>query len=593
MPRALHRLIQLLPPTLLPLLLVACGTMPEPLPDRRGPAQAEVEAPAEPGPGDDLRPPGDVPPQSADPLFQPVADALARGDWLGATLAMPTPAAEPDPDTAAWMSFYRARIAHTRGHLADADAELAALSATALPETLQRALLAHRLQQARLSADAGAVADLSLALWQAGGYGEFSPRLCEALLWSAAQAVETAPRNEPEGWYSWWTLARAADIASGQAAAAALERWLGEHPGHPARWRGERLLQGALLDASVSRAAMLLPLSGPLERAGDAVHQGALAEYFAAEDGLQRIDLFDSRRFNTVTDAYRQAVAEGAEVTIGPLGKRQVGELLASDLLGGPVVTLNRPETALVAGEGVALQLSLAPEDEAQQIARRAWAGGARRALLLRPEGVWGERMERALLTQWAALGGRVAARAVYGNPATHSQALESALDLEDSARRSREVRDLFGAAVETQGRRRDDIGVVFLLAKSSEEARSLRPLLNYHYAGDLPVYALSTADAGDDNTAANRDLEDVRLPVMPWRIGNKPPGLASAPGAYAALHALGADALAVARRSHRLASGADLHYRGFTARLAVDSDGALLRELPMAEFDRGRLQPR
>jgi outer membrane PBP1 activator LpoA protein len=368
---------------------------------------------------------------------------------------------------------------------------------------------------------------------------------------------------------------------------------MGRHPEHPVLSRAELLLSAALDDAQLQSIALLTPLSGPLEQAGDAIASGVLAAYFAEDENRLSVDILDSRRFQRMSDARDQALSQGADVLLGPLGKRQVAELLAAQPQSIPLITLNRPESGEAIAAGTALQLSLAPEDEARQIAQRAYAAGARRALLVRPAGVWGERMEDALLSAWQPVGGQLAARAEYGNPSTHSPVLEAALQLDRSAARSRELSQLFGESVESRGRRRQDLDVIFLLAKSADEARALKPLIDYHYAGDLPVYALSTADDGRAGLAATRDLEGLRLPVMPWRIGAAPPGLVSGGDAFAALHALGVDAYTLARLGHRLGSGQGLRYRGYTGDLGVAADGVLLRALPMAEFDRGELRAR
>ncbi len=143
---------------------------------------------------------------------------------------------------------------------------------------------------------------------------------------------------------------------------------------------------------------------------------------------------------------------------------------------------------------------------------------------------------------------------------------------------------------METQERRRQDVDAIFLLCKSSEEARALKPLINYHYAGDLPVYALSTADTGSNNAAINRDLNGLLFLSMPWRNAELPPGLTDeTTGSFAALHALGADAYALARRWWRLHSDAEPGFSGLTA--SLQPSGAMLqRRLKLATFERGAI---
>jgi outer membrane PBP1 activator LpoA protein len=587
------------PPTrlliaLLTLWVAACSTLPESLPTRRGiggeaqpVAGTQTPQVEEPSPGVDET-------TEEDPLFAPVRDAIAAGDWMAAQQALPrdraTAASPGDP----WWRYYGARIALLRGDLATHDDILAELAARPSPPTLHRELLLHRLQRAERAGDALASADLAHALLLAGGHPASSREACEARLWAAVQGLPAdSPSLHDRAWRSWHDLARAADRARGDEAAAAIDRWLARHPEHAAAARARTLRDAALADSGRRRVALLLPLSGPLADAGDAVGNGFFAAFWDQPDAALQIDVLDSRRFDNMQEAWTSAVERGAGAVIGPLGKRQVSALLATHPVEPPLLALNRPDPPMAAAPWN-LQLSLAAEDEAIQIARRAYASGARRALLLRPEGEWGERMEAALSGAWHELGAEIRSRGLFNRPDRYASVVSEALNFAASEARGRELRRLLGEPLKTAGRRREDVDVVFLLSKSADEARALKPLLDYHFAGDLPVYALSTADDGRDANA-NRDLNGLQLPVMPWRLGTPTAGLdaADAADAFAALHALGVDAFALSQRLYRLGSGAGLRYRGSTAILGADAAGILWRDLPMAAFDRGALQPR
>ena len=196
-------------------------------------------------------------------------------------------------------------------------------------------------------------------------------------------------------------------------------------------------------------------------------------------------------------------------------------------------------------------------------------------------------------MNRWEALGGQVPAFARYAAAASHSNTIRDALALDESAGRSTALRPLFDDLV-SSGRRRQDLDAIFLLARNGEDARALKPLIDYHYAGDLPVYALSSADSGGADPARDRDLEGLRLLVMPWRLAPATvPGLAAEGGSsYDALHALGVDAYRIARRWWQVHSEASPLVAGLTAELHSDADGVLRRSLTPAEFARGVLTP-
>ena len=396
-----------------------------------------------------------------------------------------------------------------------------------------------------------------------------------------------------------WSFESAAQSAEKLAA------WLAAYPGHAAAPLARALQEAARRDALTRQLALLLPLSGPLAGAGDALVGGFLAAWYADTDRRVAVDVLDSRRFASAAEGYRAARERGASLVVGPLDKGQVDNIVAAADAAVPVLALNR-----AAGGGAnpaVLKLSLAPEDEAQQLARIAFAAGQRRALLVRPAGAWGERMQSTLRARWSALGGRLSGVAVYAERAGYSNALRAALALDTSAARARRLGALFPGALETSERRRADLDAVFLLTRNSAEARALKPLLDYHYAGDLPVYSLSTAvptvpsatlsSAGRERrvTGAASDLDGIAVLTMPWRAaGLELPGLEANGGAGSdALHALGADAYRLARRWWRSRPETGLRFDGLTAHLAADRFGSLQRTLKLTEFDRGRLLAR
>ena len=73
---------------------------------------------------------------------------------------------------------------------------------------------------------------------------------------------------------------------------------------------------------------------------------------------------------------------------------------------------------------------------------------------------------------------------------------------------------------MESRPRRRQDFDGIFLLAPDPDTARRLRPLLVYHYAGDIPVYA-SSAVVNDQGKTQNRDLNGLIVLEIPAHFKN------------------------------------------------------------------------
>jgi len=243
------------------------------------------------------------------------------------------------------------------------------------------------------------------------------------------------------------------------------------------------------------------------------------------------------------------------------------------------------------------VQLSLAPEDEAARIAELAFGQGARSALIIRPAGNWGGKVEQALLARWQVLGGTVGDSVSYSGRDEYSASVKSALGLPASEQRGRKVRDMLATNIEFTARRRQDFDVVFLLSRSGPEARSIKPLLAFHYAGDIPVYAMSSIYSGIPD-ARDRDLNGINLVETPWLLGaNSQLRVAIAAGDtgsdnYTRLNALGADAFLLQSRFSQLRAGPDALLRGSTGLLSMDPQLRIQRELSLATFDEGVLEP-
>jgi hypothetical protein len=563
------------------LLLAACGTQPPAVPpDSSGPLpEPGGRTPLTPLPATDESPLAD--------LFAPAMAALDRGDWMAAQLALPTPAdgTAPSPEFQAYTALVAARTADLRGDLAALQEALAGAPWAAASQDLRRQRLALERRGARLRGDhleSARLADRALPLYPAADPARdaLARSLWRDLHYLDERELADARRRATPSLRGW--LARLA-VARGEGTEA---DWRSRYPDHPA---ASIPLPAAALPPP-RRVALLLPLGGRLAAAASAVRDGFLAAHFASSGERPALTVIDTTRYDTAAAAYRAAVAAGAELVVGPLTKTAVAEVLAQAQLPVPVLALNRAGgPTLAAG----LQFALAPEDEAREIARRALGAGHRRALLLRPAGDWGDKVAGALRDAFTGGGGTIAATATFASRESHSDAIEQALHLDRSAARGAALRRLLDRGTVLAGRRREDLDVVFMLAPATETAKSLKPLLAYHYAGDLPVYATSAANSAE-LTAGDRDLAGLMFVELPWLLGEQPDlreaiaGAGLRGGGLTRLQALGADAQRLALRYGALEPGGALVIHGATGQLTVNRLGEIERSLPLATFGSG-----
>ena len=400
----------------------------------------------------------------------------------------------------------------------------------------------------------------------------------------------------------WMELARLQAAESPSSGKGRLLDWQRRYPDHPAN----ATVLGGLLDTYRAaldfpqQVAVLLPLSGRLAGAGSAVRDGFMAGYLGADGDTPRpvLRVYDTAA-SSPESAYEQAVVEGADLVIGPLTKSDLEAVAAADLSRVTTLALNRLDDASLAPPGL-YQLSLAPEDEAEEAARRALADGHFVGIVLRPDTGWGRRVGKAFAEAFEAGGGRVAATGVFDSRGQdYSDPIRRSLLLDESSSRHAALQKAIGMELEYEPRRRADATFAFVAANPSQ-GRLLRPQLKFHRASDLPVYATSAIfEPGSDR---NADLDGVMFDDIPWAVSPDEESAALIAQLQAAwpakadrglrLYALGYDAYRLIPLLYAGSAPAEGGFPGATGRLVMSPDGVLHRQLPWARFQAGEPVP-
>lgn len=354
-----------------------------------------------------------------------------------------------------------------------------------------------------------------------------------------------------------------------------------------------RAVQRALL--SPPRAvATLLPLSGELQAAGEAIQRGILAAHYATpaskRPALRFIDV-GSAGMDPV-NAYRRAVADGAGMVLGPLSKPAVNQLLTITDRAVPIIALNRAEVP--ANRPNFYQFGLAPEEDARAVAALAIELGHDRLLTFGAADGWGGRVANAFATAFEAAGGEVVAQARFPlEQEDLAEPIRALLDLDRSHERSERLRRITGERFRHEPRRRQDIDGVFIAA-FEESARLIVPQLRFHRGFDLPVYGTSQSYPVFESEVANADLAGMWITRLPWLLGQLDEPLDRAIALqldnafperrHGPLTALGIDSYRLLYSIEALALNPDLQQTAATGRLSVDSAGYVQRQLPAAQ---------
>ncbi|MCW8497600.1 penicillin-binding protein activator [Fluoribacter dumoffii] len=337
-----------------------------------------------------------------------------------------------------------------------------------------------------------------------------------------------------------------------QSLLAAMQQWQSRFSNHPAN-----LFLPKPLDSIASKmrtppkqVALLLPLSGALQGPGAAVRDGFMSAYKTnSGEKSMRVVTYDTNK-GDVASLYQKAINEGADYVVGPLTKSQVGIVAA---LEHPVPTLLLNDADTQVQENSYL-FGLSPTDEAAQVAIRAKNKGYSRALIIAPGNDWGKEVVKAFTHQWQKSGGRVVDTFAYGLNDDLNKKMKDFLQISNSQQREKKIKELLGQKIQSVISRRQDFDMIFLLAYPTK-ARQIMPLLNYYYAGDIPVYATSSVYSGSANPLKDKDLDGIIFCDIPWVFGHQA-GTRNWPeqfNSYNRLYALGIDSYTLATQLNQL----------------------------------------
>jgi outer membrane PBP1 activator LpoA protein len=318
-------------------------------------------------------------------------------------------------------------------------------------------------------------------------------------------------------------------------------------------------------DARISHVALLLPLkSTAFGQHAEAVRNGFLAA--AKVQGRVALPL---RIYETGDDVqqvvagYRQALAAGATVVVGPLTRSGVTAIVEAEPVPVPTLALNVPEGRATAPRNLYM-LSLQAEAEARQVAQLAHQEGGRSVLTVSGDTPLMRRIHQAFVDEFTRLGGKLAAEIPFASDPAGLNRIKQAAGL--------------GTA---------DMA---FLALDFQRARLARP-----YLEPLAIFATSQVHPGNVGPLAAFDLARVRFLDMPWLLQPDHTAVMVYPRQdyrdvveLDRFYALGIDAFRVA--NELLAGRLEIVLDGVTGRLTLGPDQSFARMLTAAQFREGKL---
>ncbi|MEX5573459.1 penicillin-binding protein activator [Pseudomonas lijiangensis] len=414
-----------------------------------------------------------------------------------------------------------------------------------------------------------------------------------------ADQLQSTSNDDMSGWLSLARSVKGAGTLEQQQAA--IDSWKAQNPQHPAALKLPTTLAQlrALTSEPLTKIALLLPQDGQLASVAKALREGFMAAHYQAQQAGQNppaIQVFDSSRVTSMDDFYRQAKAAGAQLVVGPLEKNLVKQLNSRQQLPITTLALNYSDSN-TEGPAQLFQFGLAAEDEAREVARRAWADGKRSAVAMVPKGEWGDRVLDAFRKSWQAKGGTLIAAEHVDQPVALAQQVADLFQLRNSEGRAQRLQSTVGTQVAAQPTRRQDIDFMFLAA-TPQQAQQIKPTMVFQYAGDVPVYATSHLFTNSNDQAQYLDLNGVRFCETPWLLNANDPlrqqvtaQWPQASGSLGRLYAMGIDAYRLAPRLGQLKTLPESRIDGLSGSLSLSPSRRVERQLPWAEFVDGKVQ--
>lgn len=414
--------------------------------------------------------------------------------------------------------------------------------------------------------------------------------------------------------------------------------WQSRHVGHElvSTLPEEVRLVLAQQPIQARRVAVLLPLTGRLANQGLAIKEGMLTAYLEniqdaslspiADDAnsANSDDLSQYREVRFFDSALKSAAELNAlvadyDVVVGPLIKDKISQLSAILPQDKILLALNRinvdedqatktfsPTEDNNHTEQVAEHYfySLAPEDEAKQLAQQIYEKRLTRPVIFAADNATTQRMAEAFINKW-----REAPNATEPDLIlfTDSKAMRAGvaqmLDVEQSKTRIGQIEYLANVEVTGVERNRRDIDAIVLFA-NPEQTQLLNPIIEASLSPfakkSLSVFASSRSYSMDLNSNSLRDLRNLTFTDMPWMLPEHNwQSLAQQTtqlwpqrqDTLLRLFAMGYDAYHLLPKLRRLKTLPQVSTSGLTGNMNVDAQGVIHRRLPWAQVAQDRVK--
>jgi len=229
--------------------------------------------------------------------------------------------------------------------------------------------------------------------------------------------------------------------------------------------------------------------------------------------------------------------------------------------------------------------LNFDKKEDYRSLLEHAKNKGSNNALIIDEEGT----SDKAIVSEiWKELDGNILGSYTSSNKSSKNL-LSNILLIESSKERSRKLSRALSTPLESFPRRRKDVDSI-IMSVSLDQARSLKPELEYNFGESLSVYLFPLWDNQTFNIQKELDLEGIALIDLPWMLNSKATFIPELPLKRSRNFASGFDAYDIVLLINNPQSSNYFKYIGMTGEL-VYKNGRLARKSLKAEIQKGLFQ--
>lgn len=346
-----------------------------------------------------------------------------------------------------------------------------------------------------------------------------------------------------------------------------IQNWKQQYPNHSAAILMPTELQNVVSfqQTQLNGVALLLPLSGEGKILGDIIKRGF--DDAKGQDSIA-IQVFDTDTA-PVNDLLTQAKQQGVQTVIGPLLKNRVDEMLVSPEINNlNVLALN--STPNVKAVAKVCYYGLSPESEAKSAAERFQKDGLSNALVLAPNGDFGQRSADAFAQRWRQLTNKDADIRYYNEAFEGISLLQSAALYQGSG--------------------------IYVLGTAEQLVDVKQGIDNSPLANQYPIYTSSRSNSPNNGPDFRLTMEGVKFSEIPLLSDTesdeykKAEQIAESDFSMMRLYAMGSDTWSIANKFNEFRQIPGYKIHGLTGILSAGTNCNIEREMNWLQYRSGSI---